>query len=181
MAGGETDMIDRPTPNPPPPGYAEGLSSFLYEPLKLGLKEEIEKSGYFPHVSAVFPYVTNPEYDDWFPNIQIHIPGHANEPYGLAGKIKMQNITVEIYYYAKHLNEVGYSSNEISHFIEFMSKIIAVKKKLSLETDVCIYLKGVESSETDFYVNGEYLISMGMVTVLAMSPDCVIPADETEI
>ena len=174
-------MIDRPVPNPPPPGYVEGLSSFLFEPLKLALKEKFDESGYFDHVSAIFTYVNNPEYDQWYPNIQIHIPGHLNEPYGISGSIKKMNLTVEIYYYAKHLQEVGYAANEISHFIEFASKIIAQNKQIFLSTGVCIYLKGVEGSEVDFYVNNSYLISMGMITLTAISPDCVIPEDENNI
>jgi len=174
-------MIDRPTPNPPPTGYVEGLSSFLFEPLKLVLKQRFEQSGRFDHVSAMFTYVVDPEYDDWYPYIQFHIPGHTGEAYGLGGKNQKLMLAIEIYYYAKHLQEVGYSANEISHFIECAINIIMSNKQIYLPSGVCIKINGVLGSEVDYYVNGSYLISMGMITVEAWAPDCVIPSSDEEV
>jgi hypothetical protein len=173
-------MIDRPKPNTPQAGYAEGLSSFLFEPLKLSLKQKFEESGYFDYISAIFTYITNPEYDSWFPNIQIHIPNFENENISIK-RLKKMNISIEIYYYAKHLKQVGYSSNEISHFLEFAGKIISQTPSIKLESGACITINGVTSGDTDFYTDGNYIISMGMITVDAFTFDCVIPEDENNI
>lgn len=166
-----------PKPKNPPPGYAEALSSYVLEPLKGGLIQRFESSGYFDH-AVMFNSPRDVSMDEYYPHLQFHTPSSTVEKWTLNNK-KM-TITVEIFYYAKHLQEQGYSSAEISHFIEYATYLVENDHSLYLMIggiEVCIFLKGVTDWSTDFFVDGSYIISMGIVSLEAVVPVCVIPPE----
>lgn len=175
-------MHNWPKPNPPDSNYADTLQSYVLEPVKLALIEMFETSGYFGHCSCMFPFAVHVAFDKYFPHIQFHIPGGDVEDFTL--KNDNLNMTVEIYYYAKHVKEQGYAAAEISHFIENGVYLIEKQRSFTIyvgEKEICVWLKGVNDVDIDYYVDGSFLISMGLITLTAVVPVCVLqPYDEDD-
>jgi len=170
-----------PQANEPDAGYAEALPSYVLEPIKTVLINKLKNSGLFDHVSAFFPYPTDVQMDVYFPHIQMHQPTAEAISWSLNDKVLVQQI--EIYYYAKHLQDQGYSSAEISHFVENTVYLIESKKSFNItvgEKTICIKMKGVTSIATDFFVDGSYLISMGLITIEVAFPVCVLQPYDLE-
>lgn len=171
-----------PKPNPPEPGYANKLQSWVFTPMKLAIIEMFESSGMFDHCSVMLPYPSSVNLDNYFPQIQLHTPGGDTEGHTINNK--MLNVNLEIYYYAKHLQDQGYAEAEINHFIENGIYLIEKQKALNLTIGgktICLWLKGVQNTDIDYYVDGSYLVSLGMITVVVAVPVCLMqPLDEED-
>ena len=166
-------MTNQPPPNPPETGYEKGLPSFMFEPLKEILITLFGNSGQFDHTSVMYNELREVAYDEEYPCLMFHIPGGNSEPDGIRQKKWVFNL--EIFYYTKQLKDQGYAAREISHFIEQGTVIIQTHRKITLENGGCLVLKGVDSFETDFFVDNSFIISMGMLSVAVDAKLCIIP------
>ena len=167
---------DDPECNTPPPGYEQGLESYLFKPLKeelvLLLKESKNSTTgnlWFDHVSLWFIQPQQLIADKQYPAVYVLIPSGEIEVHGQ--KQLALNLTLQFEYYCKHyLRDV---TNELEHFVERLMYLIQTHPSITFGTlGLCAKKIAMDNGgvEFDYSKDGKHITRVVTVTASAFVP-----------